>query len=133
MVEEVVQSPGALLADDMYPNEVPDNPVVDPVADPVVEDPEPIAASEEPKPDEPEGDDPPVVDETVDGEPVEVELSSIEELAEHFNIDPEWVQNLNITQKIDGKEVSVSISDALQTHRQVTAGDEYLLEQRTQG
>jgi hypothetical protein len=136
MVDEVVQSPGSLLADEMYPSEPPDNPVEDPVIDPVadpVEDEKPtLEADESGEPSVEE----PVVDESgepVVEEPVEVELSSIEELAEHFNIDPEWVQNLNISQKIDGKEVSVSIADALQTHRQVTAGDEYLQEKRVQG
>ena len=125
MTEDITQSPGVALADEMYPDPTP--PVEDPPADPPVVDdpgdetPADISADEQDTPpvDEP-GDDTGGDDENA------IEVSSVEELAEHFEFDPEWMQNLTITQKVNGKEVSVQLADALTTHRQVAAGDEYL-------
>src|SRR5690606_2054206 len=58
----------------------------------------------------------------------EVEITTVEELAEHFQIDPEWIQNLKITQKVNGQPVEFSIAEALATHRKVAAADSYLAE-----
>lgn len=128
--EEKIQSPGATTADMMYPS--PD-PVVDPTPDPdPAPDPEPVAA--DPVVD-PAAD--PVADPVADPEPIAadpeadpdtIEVSSVEELAAHFEFDPEWMTNLKITQKINGEDVTVMLSDALATHRKVRSGDAILSE-----
>lgn len=58
----------------------------------------------------------------------EVELSTFDQLAEHLETDPEFLQGLTIKQKVNGQEVDVVLSEALATHRKVTAADEYLTE-----
>jgi hypothetical protein len=121
---EPVQSPGALLADQMYaapaepepetPTDEVETPPEDEVETPVDEQEEtqevqePVAANED-----------------------EVEVTSLEQLAEHLETDPDWIRGLSVTEKVNGQEVEVSLSDALRTHRQVTAGDEYLADAKT--
>jgi hypothetical protein len=114
-----VQSPGSLLAEEWYAPDKPKEPAKeDPPVDPP-KDEGPPKAAEEPKADDP----------LKDGEESEeIELKTIEELAEHFQLDPEWLQNLSIKQKVNGKEVSVQLADALSTHRKVAAADTYLSE-----
>lgn len=104
---------GVSLLDSMYPSQ--EAPVV-----------------EEPKP-EGEGEGQEATGEGAEqgGEAQEVELSSLEELAEHFELDPEWLQTLSITQKVNGEAIPVKLADALATHRKVTAGDQYLTEAKT--
>lgn len=118
---ESVQSPGATLADEMY-------------AQPeVTTEPEPQQEDVVVKPDEPTSED--VEDnaddstETIVEEPSnddEIEVTTLEQLAEHLETEPDWIRGLSVTEKVNGKEIDVSISDALRTHRQVAAGDEYL-------
>jgi hypothetical protein len=55
-----------------------------------------------------------------------VEVQSLGELAEYLQADPEWLESLTTTQKVNGKQVEVKIADALATHRKVTAADSYL-------
>ena len=112
---EPLQSPGAMLADEMYGKPEPE--------------PEPV--KEEPKVEEPEK--PEVESEVeveaeteVESETDEVEVQTLEQLAEHLETDPDWLKNLKVTEKVNGKEVEVSLSDALATHRKVAAGDDYL-------
>jgi hypothetical protein len=125
MPPEESQSPGSLLADDMYPADPPasdppaaETPPADPPAgDPPVEDP-PLAADDSgDPPGDPPGDD-----------SNDIEVSSVEQLAEHFEFDPEWMQNLTIKQTVNGKEIDVSLGDALTTHRQVKSGESMLSE-----
>jgi hypothetical protein len=58
----------------------------------------------------------------------EVALSTLDQLAEHLETDPDYLQGLTVRQKINGQEVDVAIADALATHRKVTAADSYLTE-----
>jgi hypothetical protein len=81
--------------------------------------------SEEIEPDtdagEPEG--------AAEGEEIEeVVLSTFEELSEHLETDPDFLQGLTIKQKVNGEEIDVKLSDALETHRKVKAADTHLKE-----
>lgn len=115
---EPVKSPGSLLADSLY------NPV-EPPSDPPVEEPTnppaDLAADPEPS-DPPEGS----VEVSEGSEVEEVELQSLEELAEHFELDQDWLTKLAITRKVNGKPVKVSISEALDSLDKVKAADDYL-------
>lgn len=62
----------------------------------------------------------------------EVEITTVEELAEHLKADPDWLPTLKITRKINGKDVEVSIADALETHDKVAAADDYLANAKAQ-
>jgi hypothetical protein len=124
--EDTTQSPGSMLADEMYPPAEVDTPVAETPA-------EQLAAEPDPPPQDVSGEelgtDLPEPDATDD--PNTIEVSTVEQLAEHFEFDPEWMENLEITQKVNGKEVQVQLSDALQTHRQVAAGDAYLADAKS--
>jgi hypothetical protein len=61
-----------------------------------------------------------------EGEAEEVELKTFSELAEHFELDPEWLKTLKVSEKVNGAEVQFSIEEALATHRKVQAADTYL-------
>lgn len=121
---EPVRSPGSLLAESLYdpkPAEgsaptPPADPPSDPPSDPPTE-PEGVEGSDPPTdpPTDPEG-----------GEVEEVELQTLEELAEHFELDPEWLTKLSVTRKVNGKAVPVSIAEALDNLDKVKAADEYL-------
>lgn len=92
----------------------------------------PEPAAPEPAVQEPVADpaEPPVVaaDPAADPAAEEVEIHALTELAEHFELDPEWLKTLKITDKVRGEAVEFSIADALETHRKVQAGDSYLTE-----
>jgi len=111
-----VKSPGAILSDAFYGGEPKGEPEPEPGPDPEVQptdDPEPdVAKGEVDDDDVPEGD--------------EDEVRTLEDLAAHLETDPEWLEGLSVTQKVNGKEISVPISEALATHRKVSAADEYL-------
>lgn len=125
-----VRSPGSLLAEGLYAEpqspeqspapaaDVPDKPVEDP------ENPEVKTEGVEAQEDDPEKK---AAADGGEGEE-EQEIRTIEELSEHFELDPEWLQGLSIKQKVNGKDVEVSLSDALSTHRKVKAADTYLSE-----
>lgn len=115
-----MDSPGTDLANQMYPDPV--------VETPVVETPVEIPEVETPEAETPEGETPVELVAEPEVENDEIEVKSIEELAEHFEVDPEWIQGLEITQKVNGKDVPVLLADALSTHRKVKAGDTYLSE-----
>lgn len=55
-----------------------------------------------------------------------VEVSSLGELAEYLETEPEWLETLTVSQKVNGEQVEVQLADALRTHRKVTAADTYL-------
>lgn len=59
-------------------------------------------------------------------EPEEVEISTVAELAEHLELDPEWLKTLKVSEKVNGSAVEFSIADALATHRKVQAADAHL-------
>lgn len=112
---EPLQSPGASLADEMYGK------------------PEPEPGPEKPEVEEPEVEVEAKAEEAeveaeveTEVETDEVEVQTLEQLAEHLETDPDWIRGLTVTEKVNGKEVEVSLSDALATHRKVTAGDDYL-------
>lgn len=115
--EVVTKSPGSLLADEMYGAPTPAETEVHveaPVEDlPVVEDP-------------PAGDEQLVVEDPQTPGDNEVEVHTIEELAEHFELEPGWIENLTIKQKVNGKQIDVPLTEALTTHRKVKAADTYL-------
>jgi len=117
--EVVTKSPGSLLADEMYG--VPEEKSVQ-VEEPAAEEAqvEEIEAEPEQQIDE--------VTEPTDDDTEEVELQTIEQLAEHFEFDPEVMNNLTIKQKVLGKEIDVNLGEALTTHRKVKAADTYLSE-----
>ena len=114
---EPLQSPGATLADEMYGKPEPE-------PEPVKEDPE-VAEKPEVEVADVEVEDPPSLSLEIEDES-EVEVQTLEQLAEHLETDPDWLKNLKVTEKVNGKEVEVSLSDALATHRKVAAGDDYL-------
>lgn len=91
------------------------DPTPEPVSDPAPADPVPEPAADPAAPADPNA---PVVE--------EVELSSLSELAEHFELDPEWLKTLKVSEKVNGAEVQFSIADALATHRKVQAADAHL-------
>lgn len=111
---EPLQSPGAMLADDMYGKPEPE-------PEPVKEDPEV----------EPEVEAEVETEVESEAETDEVEVQTLEQLAEHLETDPEWLRNLKVTEKVNGKEIEVSLSDALATHRKVAAGDDYLADAKS--
>lgn len=125
------RSPGGMLADGLYGKTNPDpevTPQDPPPADPPPDDPAMEA--------DPEGD-PEAVADPEEGTEVataaddDQEVKSFEELAEHLELDPEWFRGLAITEKVNGKEVQVTLADALSTHRKVKAADTYLSEAKT--
>lgn len=61
----------------------------------------------------------------------EVELSTVAELAEHLEVEPDWLKNLKVSEKVNGAEVQFSIAEALATHRKVQAADTYLADAKT--
>lgn len=122
---ETVQSPGATLADQMYAT-----PEVTETETPTEE---VVAKPEDETPAEGEvettttvDDEPTEIVASEEDNPNEIEVTTLEQLAEHLETDPDWIRGLSVTEKVNGHEVEVSLSDALRTHRQVAAGDEYL-------
>ena len=115
--EQIPQSPASLLYDGPKPEKPEGEPektvAPDDEGTPPVDEPEVVEGQE------PEGD-----------EVEEVELQTLEELAEHFELDPEWLQKLQVTRKVNGKPVKVSISEALDNLDKVKAADAYLTEAR---
>jgi len=118
---ETVQSPGAMLADEMYAKPETPEPETQQVDKEV---PAPVDEQVDVKPEETE--------EQVDETPAEeisedeVEVTSIEQLAEHLETDKDWLLGLKTTQKVNGKEIEISVADALSNTRMQVAGDEYL-------
>ena len=128
---EPTASPGSLLADEMYPEPAAPEPPPEPAPEPPPDIPgdatgDPPGDEVPPEGAEPSGEPEPkgVPPEDPDG----VEVKSFEELAEHFELDSEWLETLTIAQKVNGEMIDVPLADALSTHRQVTAADTYLAE-----
>lgn len=131
----LIPNPGNTLADSFYGSTTPENPTL-PEGEPAEEAAPPAETAPEaeaPAPDaevSPEEDAPPAApDETVDSDPdapEEVQLSTFEQLAEHLETEQTFLEDLTIKQKVNGEQVDVKLADALQTHRQVVAGDAYL-------
>lgn len=125
---EPIQSPGATLADEFY-----GKPEPEPEPEPQPEETQDAVQLPEERQ---EGQKEQVSEETEEAAPVdqevdeqgaeEVEVKTLEELAEHLETDPDWIRGLKVTEKVNGKEVEVALSDALATHRKVAAGDAYL-------
>jgi len=86
----------------------------------VSESPEPISEPEAPEAD-------PVTDLAADPVPAEaseeVPISSIDELATHYELDPEWMDSLEIPVKINGAESKAKLSD-LKKNYQITEAAE---------
>lgn len=124
-------TPTSLLADKFY-GAAPKNPTPEVGAEPPKE---PVEVVLQPEDDEvtpeagvePEA--PQEATETVsEGQSDEMELQTFEQLAEHLEADPEYLQNLTIIQKVNGESRQVKLSDALTTYRKVEAADSYLSE-----
>lgn len=79
--------------------------------------------------DDPDGS--PSGDEKSDDDPAAV--VTVEEFAEQFDVDPEAIPSLKIKRNIRGKEVEISIADALESHDKVAAADDYLSEAKEKG
>jgi hypothetical protein len=129
-VPEVPKSPGALLADNFYGSDDPQpKPAQEPApAEEVIDD--AVQLSEEGQEEQAEEASEDVAsDQGPEDEGFEV--TTVEQLAEHLETDAEWLQNLEITQKVNGKEIPVKIADALATHRKVKAGDSYLADAKS--
>lgn len=122
--ETPVQSPGASLADEMYghrdqePTPEPEESTQELAQDAVEQEQEQEVQQEETSEETKSA----ASDEGVE----EVEITSLSQLADHLETDPDWLKSLKVTEKVNGQEVEVALSDALATHRKVTAGDEYL-------
>lgn len=122
--ETPVQSPGASLADEMYghrdqePTPEPEESMQELAQDAVEQEQEQEVQQEETSEETQSA----ASDEGVE----EVEITSLSQLADHLETDPDWLKSLKVTEKVNGQEVEVALSDALATHRKVTAGDEYL-------
>lgn len=102
-------------------------PAESPATPPAAAAPPPAEPPTEPDPSAPEADPAaPPAEETE-----EVELSTVAELAEHFELDPEWLKTLKVSEKVNGNEVQFSIAEALATHRKVQAADTYLADAKT--
>lgn len=138
--DNVVPNPGQVAADAFYAPPEPEKPTpVDsdtPLTDPPVVTPEvdtpPAAPEVGIDTDAPPADaDKPGDSEQTDPETEEVELSTFAELAEHLETEPEFLEGLTVSQKVNGEQIQVKVADALQTHRQVTSGDAYLSEAKT--
>ena len=98
---------------------------------------EPVAERQEPEAEEDaedssgaaEDDDAEVAEQkAADEDDDEQYMTTIEELAEHLETDPDFIQSLKVQQKVNGEMVDVSIADALSTHRKVLAADNVLSE-----
>lgn len=124
--EVVTKSPGSLLADEMYGT-----------PEPAISEPEPVAQhatlAEETEDAEGQGIRAEEAVEETQQEVVEgateeegVEVTTIEQLAEHLEADLDWLQDLTISQKVNGQPMQVKLADALSTHRQVEAADQVL-------
>lgn len=127
---ETLQSPGGSLADELYGHrdqetqpEPEEKPQIDAEDDPSAagDEIEEKPTDEAPE-DEKSQETPPEEVEEVE----EVEITSLAQLAEHLETDQDWLKGLKVTEKVNGQEVEVALSDALATHRKVTAGDAYL-------
>src|SRR5688572_4092042 len=90
----------------------------------------PPAAAAEPAA-EPEPTDPPAEPAPTEGETEEVEISTVAELAEHLEVEPDFLKGLKVSEKVNGNEVQFSIAEALATHRKVQAADTYLADAKT--
>lgn len=58
----------------------------------------------------------------------EVELSSFDELAEHFDLDRDWLKGLKVETKVNGEVGQVSLSEMVAKYQQYQMGDVYLKE-----
>jgi len=133
-----IPNPTQIAADAFYAKPADSAPPADPPADPVPAPAEPAEGHVEPPADpvDPElsadGETPPADGEkpTDDGDG-SIELQTFEQLAEHLEADPEYLQSLTITQKVNGETRQVKLADALQTHRKVEAADSYLSEAKS--
>ena len=117
-MDNEIKSPGRILADEMY-------------AEPEVVQ-QPVSDSEDVKPEEPVIDPEKVEEPTAEQEDDELEITSLSQLAEHLETEPDWLNGLKTTQKVNGQDVEFSISDAIETHMKVEAADDYLSSAKTQ-
>lgn len=72
-----------------------------------------------------EGDDADSDDDSDDDDDSEV-IGSIDELAEHLKTDREYIESLKTTQKVNGRDVEMTVGEAFATARKVASGDDYL-------
>lgn len=101
-------SPGRAAADDFY-NEMPalDEPETLPENEDVQVDVEPETEDEKP---EPKGE----------------EIATVDELLEHFEVDSDYFESLEIKRKINGEEKTFKLGDILGDSDKFSAGDDYL-------
>lgn len=126
MTDENQQSPGSLIADEFYAAPTEDTQTED-VSTQNEDEPTQGASAQTETQDAGTTDD--GATESDHQEEVgeeEVEITTVEQLAEHFQFDPDWMSELTIQQKVNGKEISVNLGEALSTHRKITASDEVL-------
>ena len=124
----VVSSPGVQLADDFYGTPEPE--AVEKTApesdDKVVESEDLVSEPED------TGDTDSVAEpsnnESDDGD----NIQSLSQLAEHMETDSDFFKGLKTTEKVNGKDVEFSISEAIDTHMRVSAGDDYLSDAKAQ-
>lgn len=132
--ETPLKSPGVSLADELYGHrdqETPPEPEKTPeIEQEAQQDAPDVPIEAESTDDSPEEEKPEETPQEASGAPdeevEEVEITSLSQLAEHLETDAEWLKGLKVTEKVNGQEVEVALSDALATHRKVTAGDAYL-------
>jgi len=75
-------------------------------------------------------DEPDTTIDTKESEAEEVPISSLQELIESNEWDPEWAYSLQVTQKVDGEERKVSIKDLLATNQTMEAATKRLEESK---
>jgi hypothetical protein len=123
METEEIKSPGRMLADEMYSPA----PVVEKQEDPVIEAEDLVEQPVEDVEDV-DGVAEPSNNEDEDGD----SIVSLAQLAEHLETDDDFLKGLKTTQKVNGKDVEFSISEAIDTHMKVSAADDYLSDAKMQ-
>ena len=100
-----------------------------------VKEPEPVQEPEGEGPEEPEGEEPEgEQEELAEGQPAEgeaaeeeeVAISSLPELAEHQEWDPEWINTLAVPVKVNGTAAEATISDLVANYQMNAAADQRL-------
>lgn len=114
---------------------------------PPAEEPEqekPVAETKEAKPEKTDDVNDQLVVEEEESEPEETakaaadeeqseEIRTVQEMIDHFDLDPEWFNQLQHTIKVNGQEQTVPLSELISRARQVTAAEEYLADAKAKG
>jgi hypothetical protein len=120
----------AQIAKELFGNEYKGEVPAEPKPAETTEEPEPVnteAGEEPPLIEEPaEGEEPTEGDETASEETGETPIATLSELAEHFELDPDYVQTLKVPVYVDGTPTEATIGDLIKSYQLGEAADHRL-------